>query len=388
MKYGILAIGYNRAESMKRLLHALSIAEYRHRDILLIISIDNSGSNEVETIANRFEWNYGSKIVKTYENRMGLRKHIIQCGKYIEEYGLDAAAVFEDDIVPSPAFYEYMVQTVEFYRDDMNIAGISLYSHLWNVNASLPFQPDYNGADVYFMKYAQSWGQIWMIKQWKEFNDWYDKHEKIDDCNDVPEYVKKWPESSWLKYHIAYCAEQNKYFVYPYESLTTCFAEKGEHSIEHINLYQVPIASRAREKYDLIKLNDSNVVYDSFFERENLYKFILEDCITKENLCVDLYGKKSKDSNVRYWLTTKNEAYKIIKSYSFEMRPHENNIIYQNEGNDIFLYDSFEPDEGKRYKMSNILPFYFRLTWSGRYAMKFFWKQKINSIASKIKSIR
>ena len=107
-EYGIIVVGYNRTESIKRLLGALNNVDYKNEIVTLIISIDNSGSDDVEKIAQSFEWKYGSKIIKTYSKRMGLKNHILTCGDYIEEYQLDAVAVFEDDIYPSPAFFNYM----------------------------------------------------------------------------------------------------------------------------------------------------------------------------------------------------------------------------------------------------------------------------------------
>ena len=137
-RYGIVAIGYNRKKSLQRLLEALNHVDYQEYAPILIISLDYSGVLDIIKTAEEFRWDYGEKIVKSYEKQQGLRKHILKCGDYIDEYQLDAIAVFEDDIVPSPAFFSYMVQAVQYYKDDMEIAGISLYTHLWNVNQEMP----------------------------------------------------------------------------------------------------------------------------------------------------------------------------------------------------------------------------------------------------------
>ena len=115
-QYGIVAIGYNRRDSLKRLLDALNEAEFREEQVLLIISLDYSGMPEIRELAEQYHWKHGEKLVKAYTERQGLRKHILHCGDYIEEYHLDAVAVFEDDVIPSPAFYNYMVQAVPFYE--------------------------------------------------------------------------------------------------------------------------------------------------------------------------------------------------------------------------------------------------------------------------------
>lgn len=47
LKYGIIAIGYNRPDCMIRLLRALEIADYKDDRVMLIVSIDNSGREDV-----------------------------------------------------------------------------------------------------------------------------------------------------------------------------------------------------------------------------------------------------------------------------------------------------------------------------------------------------
>lgn len=376
-KYGIIVVGYNRTHSIKRLLDALDRADYKNETVTLIISIDNSGSDDVEKLAQSFEWKYGNKIVKTYSERQGLRKHILRCGDYIEEYQLDAAAIFEDDIYPSPAFFNYMRQAVEYYCDDMDIAGISLYTHLWNVNASLPFQPAYNGYDNFFLCYAQSWGQIWLKNQWIEFKKWYEQNSgRLSLCNGIPQYVLKWPETSWLKYHIAYCVEKKKYFVYPYESLATCFAEAGEHTVDHISLYNVPLMSNADRIYSFDNLTNASVKYNVFFEREGLGKYL---DLPEDELCVDLYGCRSDCMNYKYLITYKVLPYKLVDSYAMEMRPHEDNIVHGIKGKKIFLYDLSQKDgnEEKNALKIEMLSYYFRLNKSGKWLVQYAIGQKL-----------
>lgn len=378
-KYGIIAIGYNRPDSMQRLLGALDKADYKGENVLLIISIDNSGTDIVEKTAQAFEWKYGNKIIKTYENRMGLREHILKCGTYLEEYDLDAVAVFEDDIYPSPAFYNYMKQTVLFYQNDDSIAGISLYSHLWNVNAQMPFEPAKNGYDVYFMAFAQSWGQVWMRKQWQEFVEWYGENKDKDKniWDGIPETIVKWPESSWLKYHIAYCIKTNHYFVYPYQALATCFTDKGEHSVEHVTLHHVPLMPNSDKGYQLVRLEESGVVYDGYFERSRMNEILR---LPEGSLCVDLYGSKNERRKTQYLLTERILPYEVKNSYALELRPHEENVIYGIDGKDIFLYDLGKKAEVPVARKVNtkIIEYYFRLNRSGRWLVEYAIKQKIS----------
>lgn len=354
-EYAVVAVGYNRLSSMKRLLSHLRDAYYGDDSVDLIISIDKSNSTDVEMLAEEFEWKYGRKSVRTFEENQGLRKHIISCGKLVEDYR--AIAVFEDDIVPAKGFYMYMREAVPFFEQDERIAGISLYTHLWNVNVDCPFQPSYSPYDIYFQQFAQSWGQIWTKKQWHDFYKWYQKNDQHFDVADgVPDNVSKWPDSSWLKYHIRYCVENNKTFVYPYISLCTCFSEKGTHSLKNSNVYQVPFLEGIRSDYRFASLDDTgSVKYDAFFERIFDDDFTING-ISISEICIDLYGSKKNYENKAFLLSCKNINCKIVRSYGLELRPIENNIIYKAEGNDFFLFDISKTDKlkvGNNYKFRN-----------------------------------
>ncbi|MED3973224.1 hypothetical protein P4639_07525 [Priestia megaterium] len=371
LKYAIVVIGYNRTDNIKRLLESLKSADYSSDNVPLIISIDKSNNLDVEGVANDFIWPHGQKIIKTYPERQGLRKHILACGNFLKEY--DAIAVFEDDTFASPAFYNYMKQAVEFYKDDMNIAGISLYSHLWNVNANYPFIPQSSKYDNYFLQFAQSWGQIWMKKQWFEFVDWYNENSiSIEKDPDVPEYVTGWSDKSWLKYHIKYCIKKKKYFVYPYQGLSTCFNEAGEHCLLRDDVMQIPMEYNLTKQYQFLEFCKKNdgISYDGFFEREDLGKNIgIED----EYLTVDLYGTKTPKlaGEKKYLLSSNTYNYKIIKSFERVMRPIEMNVIYNMAGESIYLYNTEQQNFNKRTRnFANEFKYFHRIHGHTRIIVK------------------
>lgn len=339
----IVAIGYNRPLCMKRLLRALIDVNYLGDSIDLIISLDNSGNDSVEKVAYEFEWPYGEKIIKTYKNRMGLRNHVLECGKLTNNYNF--IAVFEDDIYPSPGFYNYAKQAVEFYKDKDDIAGISLYKHLWQEGCGRPFIPVEDRFDVYLMQYAPSWGQIWTKEKWMPFYKWYlENMNKSLESSDMPKHVSSWPKSSWLKYHIKYLIETNKYFVYPRCSLSTNFSEVGQHAKINLSHYQVPFQIDANKVYKFGAVNEL-VKYDAYFENIGISHYFN---LNESELIVDLYNMK-QEYNKRYVLTSKIENYKIIKKYACKLRPHEMNVIYDIYGDEIYLYDTnyYEKNNGK-----------------------------------------
>ena len=335
-KIGIVTIGYNRKKSLERLINSIVDANI-NQSVDLIMSIDKSNTNEVVEYANSVSWKYGKKIVKAYDENLGLRKHVINCGNYVNEYNYEAVVVLEDDIIVAPDFLNYANQAVEKYKNDDNIAGISLYTHTWNMNAKRPFVPLKKDEDAYFLQYAQSWGQIWLKKQWNEFYEWYNNKEyEIVNKSNIPKNVLEWNEKSWLKYHIEYCIEKNKYFVYPYFSLTTNFSDAGTHVEKNSTRMQVPMDMSIDKKYVFPNFNDKAIKYDAFFENIDLCN-VLE--IPSKDLEIDLYGAKEINNKKRYLLSNKQLNYKIIKSFGLQLKPQELNIYLNTTGNDIFLYD-------------------------------------------------
>lgn len=92
------------------------------------------------------------------------------------------------------------------------------------------------------MQIAMSWGQVWMRESWNRFYKWY-KNESYLQLKDIDDIYcfKEWGEKSWLKYHIAYCIKENKYFVYPYTSYSTNCADKGTHIASNLFVFQTPL---------------------------------------------------------------------------------------------------------------------------------------------------
>jgi len=332
----IVVVTYNRPDSLKRLLSSLAKAHYDGESVTLIISIDYSGDDTIEQIANVFKWRFGEKIINTYSVNQGLRNHIIQCGSYTEQY--EGIVVLEDDLYVSPYFYAYAKEAVAYYKNNDNIAGISLYGFETNQNNTLRFSPYKGKYDTYFMNIAQSWGQIWTYKSWSEFYNWYDSNKSKQILNpEVPKRITTWPESSWLKYHYYYCIVKKKYFVYPYQSLSTNFGDPGIHMGYENNNSQVHIKNEHFHPYNFAPFDDDSIRYDAFYEPRHLSKFIN---IPEDQICIDIYGDKGKPISKRYWLTTQIKNYKIIKQYSCMMRPWEANIVNNIPGSDIFIYDT------------------------------------------------
>jgi len=333
---GIVLVCYNRLDSLKRLIRSLECANYEGYKPSLIFSIDYSGYDDITNFANQYNWNFGPKIVITHESNLGLREHIIQCGQLTKEY--DSIIVLEDDIFVSKSYFQFAVNAAVYYENDANIAGISLYSFQKNwLKWNLRFEPFLTEYDTFFLKIAQSWGQVWTNSKWKSFYSWYQDNQNFEDQLDLPKYLYTWPKSSWLKYYTKYCIVKNKFFVYPYHSFTTNFSDLGTHSRFQSNDHQVELLTYIKE-FKFPRFDNSAIKYDEYMNLLNLAQYI---DINEDEVCLDLWGTRTKPRQIRYYLTTKKMNYKILRTYQLSLRPIEMNIMYNLEGKGIFLYDTF-----------------------------------------------
>lgn len=357
----IVVIGYNRWTSLKRLLNKLSEAHYNQL-VTLIVSIDYSDKIiEIKEHLENFKWNYGEYKIIIQESNLGLRKHIIKCGDFSNDY--DAIIMFEDDIVPSPYFFDYAIKAIAYYKSKDFVGGISLYSPNQNEMVEKPFQPLKNDKDTYLLKSASSWGQCWTKEMWFDFKEWYNENQMLENTGDMPQKIYSWPDSSWKKYFMKYLVVKNKYFVYPYFSLSTNFSDIGTHVAMKMSQYQVPIL------YGEIDYNfcdfDNGVKYDQFFENEKLLISIKDNNNDSESVDVDLYGSKNKTS-CRYILSTRLLNYKIMKSYGLDYRPIELNVLKNNGGEGIYLYDKNVVEKNKKNKFHQnnlIIQYYSNINW-------------------------
>ena len=357
MKIAIVAVAYNRVNSLKRLLTSLEKAIYSDFSPTLIISVDKSNTNIVEEFADGYCWPHGEKIVDKHDKNLGLRPHMLSLGKWFDKF--DAIIVLEDDIVVSPNFFLYSKQAVEMYNNCSDIAGISLYGFSINYQTGLPFMPLKDEHDAYFMNCAMSWGEVWMRDSWSCFYKWYLLHQDFPLCNHLPKRICNWNQKSWLKYHTRYCIEENKYFVYPYVSLSTNYGDAGVHNNGGANTtYQVELQYGDKCDYILPDFGATAQYYDGFFENKALYKHF--DKYEKE-LCIDLQGEWGNRLNKRYWLTTQSRDFKVIKSFGLNYRPIELNILLNNPGNHIFLYDTHTSEKHLMKSQSVVLLYKYRI---------------------------
>lgn len=355
----IVVVAFNRPNSLQRVLGSLEKAYYPEDGVTLIISIDKANDNQnVLEVAQQFQWKFGEKKVRYQSKNLGLRKHVMSCASYCNDYG--TIILLEDDLFVSPGFYNYASQALKFSLDKNYIGGVSLYNHRFNINASANFSPIEDGYDNWYFQYASSWGQAWTKEQWKKFSDWYSKNTVLKQTSLVPKNVTGWSDKSWLKYYIHYLVKTDKYFLYPKTSFSTNFSDAGTHMDQDSAKYQVPISYSNPKSYNFSEFGDSLSTYDVFYENNQLHRTLK---LKKEMLCIDLYGVKSiHNLKQRYLLSTKIYDFKILSTFGRKMKPIDANIIHAIDGTGIYLYDT-----SVKVKNKNKFDFYGQMIYNLKY---------------------
>ena len=335
MRSIIVLIGYNRPESLERLLQSVLAADFPEDDeIDLTVSLDHSNKeNEIIECLKKYDWPHGEKKIRTQEKRMGLRSHVISCGELIADH--DFLIMLEDDLVVAPGFYNYTRSAYAKYEAYENVIGISLYAPHTVLQNGRHFEPEYNGSDTYLCQMAQSWGQAWSKRMWTGFHEWYMNNQTFAQPLDMPDNAWGWDERSWLRYFMGYASSGENYLVYPYHSYSTNMNEVGENFAEKNSDCQTALSLKKQNfvMYD----REQCVKYNAHLERKQDAYF--DYSYNGEKVLMDLNGTYTKYGDYRYVVSTNRLDYRIIDSYGLNRRPQERNLIEKIPGNTIWLYD-------------------------------------------------
>jgi glycosyltransferase involved in cell wall biosynthesis len=334
----IVVIAYNRPESLKRLLRSLTTTHLPDNNVKvrLVISIDGGGDAKTIEVARGFLWAYGDKMVIERDQNLGLKEHVLQCGDMSQDYG--SVILLEDDLVVSPAFYDFSCQTLGHYTADRRIAGISLYSQRLNETAGCFFEPINNGYSVFLSRMPSSCGQAFTSNQWRFFREWLKNRMTLSDSPEIPKNIRGWPKSSWKKYFCDYMVCSKKWFVYPYISYTTNFGDIGCHYARKSTIMQVELITNS-SSFVFPTVKDA-IKYDLYWELE------MEGFVSgrKSKVLWDLYGTKTcLDSD--YIVSCRDlVGYRKIQGFALDLRPVQLNYFMENEGTDFWLQERIQKD--------------------------------------------
>jgi hypothetical protein len=346
----VVIAAYKRPHCLSRLLQSLQKADYPSGEIPLVISLDGPPTEEVLLIAQSAEWPFGPKKIITHQQHLGIVQHIISCGNLTTEF--NNILLLEDDLLVSPAYYTYAVQALKYYRPCVEIAAISLYGYVISENSYQPFLPIDDGYDVYFMQVPSSWGICFSLNQWAGFSAFRKDNNYEQFYPSLPGYVQQWPATSWKKIFFSFLMQQQKYLVYPRQSLCTNFGDPGTHAVTG-DLYQVPLLEKTK-MFRFCAPGESAALYDAWFELKAEGLNRIYDLLKNFLYEVDLYGTKSPDRFVAdYFLTTRTGG-TPIKSFGLQMAPPIANVLHNIPGNKIRLVAKNDIEHNGNYAVKYI----------------------------------
>ena len=167
---------------------------------------------------------------------------------------------------------------------------------------------------------------------------------------------------------------QNLFVVYPYISLSSNFADKGENVPTSLDLYQTPLLVN-KKQYSFCDFTEKAIKYDAYFEMlPSCFGFTNE--LIDNDFVVDLRGaKRLADYKSKYWVTTK-PCKNPVKTYGLKMIPKELNILFDNRGEEVSLClqenISDRRSQNKLESMNLIFQIFHGIGNSGSVFIKFF----------------
>lgn len=198
-----IVLTYNRSESLRKCLDALTQIELDGELASIDIWIDRNVTNHVDEatlqVAATFQWLKGDVSVHVHTKHVGLYGQWIDTWRPAE--GSKELALFiEDDVDVSPKAYRWLREVHALYGRHDDIIGYSLQDQ--NI---LIANGKYSGRallrprqSVYLYRVAGSWGFAPHPTRWRQFQEWY--HAMSLWCPDFRPYVKNAGlQTSWFK---------------------------------------------------------------------------------------------------------------------------------------------------------------------------------------------
>ncbi|XP_009613820.1 uncharacterized protein [Nicotiana tomentosiformis] len=246
MRLSINIITQNRANSLARLLKALSDAYYIGDEVPITFNMDSKVDEATIKLVNSFNWPHGPKTLRRRIIQGGLIRAVSE--SWYPSSDDDFGLLLEDDIEVSPYYYLWIKYAVLAYHYDPQISlpelsSISLYTP--RLVEVVKERPKWNATNFfkqihpntpYLHQLPCSWGAVFFPKQWKEFYV-YMNMRFTEDPKQNPVQIPKsrtngW-QASWKKFLIDMMYLRGYVSLYPnfpnQSSFSTNHMEPGAH---------------------------------------------------------------------------------------------------------------------------------------------------------------
>jgi hypothetical protein len=184
---------HNRVNATKRLLETLESSDYTgyaNHSLPLVIHLDGPASRDevrahldIRELAQEFQWTHGPKIFHMEDINRGLKASWLSA--WTNPRHNDMMIAFEDDIAPSPLYFQWLLKIVTDYqlleadKRDPSLLGVSLSPmrvdeisypfRRWMTNEKVPAE-----FPVFLHAVPSSWGAAYFGGPWRDFLEFVD----------------------------------------------------------------------------------------------------------------------------------------------------------------------------------------------------------------------
>ena len=326
----ICICAYNRIKAFSHTLNQLAETKFPENiKIDLKVYLDYASEENIRLhneVFRHYHWDIGVKNIVINNSKKGLKNQI----EYIfdDNTSSDWIVLFEDDMIISPYWYEYVTSILPKVSENDSILGVSLYSYR---RSEVTYEPIHlEGNRSYTMCLPSSWGCVLNARHWKQYR-LASGYEKVP----LPKRIKSWDKNrSWKRQLIKYMVRDKKLFVYPSSSYVTPSGENGSNVASNKNFFVTPISNSScfddNDGFDLYsvtgyKMKEIQVKEERFTAEIDLYQdlsisnqaYILSPIKNKVNFSSEKTDQIYLSSLGIKLYAHENEDYFSLRKYAF-----------------------------------------------------------------------
>ena len=233
--FTIHILTWNRVKSFVRLLNYLLQTKFIGDTVNLVIHID--GGQEINTTyteARKFYWPFGGKSIIKHIKHEGLANAWFKA--WVPKSSSEFAIIFEDDIIVSPLWYQWLKNAWKKYHLRNDLGGISLQRQSLIPQIPHRTMEIVNNNEPFLFALVGSIGFSPHPIHWKWFISWINTIDINTFDISIPELITtKWYKKGnmWTQHFIYFCRKYKLYTLYinlpQKQALAEHYKEKGVH---------------------------------------------------------------------------------------------------------------------------------------------------------------
>jgi uncharacterized protein YggT (Ycf19 family) len=289
----VIVLTQNRLALLQSVLASLRAADFSPDVVDLFVRIDrfrdNSFNSSIVDFVTAFDWPHGQLIVRIAPQHDHIVGQWLNCARdVVHRYSL--FVVFEDDVIASPLFYQWVKAAHAHYATDPRLGGVTLQpvefvanetslrkaSHITRL-----YVPTLDHA--YFYKQVGPWGFSPSVPRWIEFMKWYDVKSTTPGYRPYIEGIlpTQWfkmseaarnERSIWTMWFLRFCEDSNLYTLYPRFPKRTAFSANERPSGAHFQValgrFNALVEQFPRDKQPLFPPQSKTITLNWAFKRE------------------------------------------------------------------------------------------------------------------------